>query len=333
MHLWLNITEIGFKNNIKQSWTFLFLIMDMTNSSEHVLLIATPCDGLFNSLNGHCVFWQDVVINASVFFLGFCIIFTNIWIIWNLFSRSNDEDTSLVILMNLAIADTFTGGIVMYDTVYNITQFSVYVECILRIGVFIFCSLSSGLIIMLLTFERLFKITNPYSYRKYFTVKRTKVGLVVVWMTSIMVGLLPFFGWSSKNVLYLCSFFRTMSGSYIVFVLTLHVIPFLCTLCAYLWMVTVVRRHVTAIKQIRRTAGRRARGRSTSRAVVTTLIVVGVYFLCWAPIGIMSVVVKKDEKLYLTFTQIKGILRIRYCSISNLSVTSRASAWKQHFNS
>ena len=108
MHLWLNITEIGFKNNIKQSWTFLFLIMDMTNSSEHLLLIATPCDGLFNSLNGHCVFWQDVVINASVFFLGFCIIFTNIWIIWNLFSRSNDEDTSLVILMNLAIADTFT---------------------------------------------------------------------------------------------------------------------------------------------------------------------------------------------------------------------------------
>ena len=83
-------------------------------------------------------------------------------------------------------------------------------------------------------------------------------------------------------------------------------------------MVTVVRRHVTAIKQIRRTAGRRARGRSTSRAVVTTLIVVGVYFLCWAPIGIMSVVVKKDEKLYLTFTQIKGILRIRYCSIPNI---------------
>lgn len=153
MHLWLNITEIGFKNNTTESWTFLFLIMDMTNSSEHLLLIATPCDGLFNSLNGHCVFWQDVVINASVFFLGFCIIFTNIWIIWNLFSRSNDEDTSLVILMNLAIADTFTGGIVMYDTVYNITQFSVYVECILRIGAFIFCSLSSGLIIMLLTFQ------------------------------------------------------------------------------------------------------------------------------------------------------------------------------------
>ncbi|XP_022340778.2 melanocortin receptor 5-like [Crassostrea virginica] len=89
-----------------------------------------------------------------------------------------------------------------------------------------------------------------------------------------------------------------MSGSYIVFVLTLHVIPFLCTLCAYLWMVTVVRRHVTAIKQIRRTAGRRARGRSTSRAVVTTLIVVGVYFLCWAPIGFftMSVVVFKIDR-------------------------------------
>lgn len=171
---------------------------------------------------------------------------------------------------------------VIYDTIYNVIQFSVYVECVLRIGLFISCSLASVFIIMVLTFERLIRISNSYTYRKYISIKRTRIGLIFVWMTSLIVGLLPFFGWSSNNVLYLCSFFRTMSKSYIIFVLTIHVTPFLCTLCAYLWMVTVVRRHVRHIRGTGR--GRNRRG-STSRAVVTTLIVVGVYFLCWAPIG------------------------------------------------
>lgn len=259
--------------------------MDTNNTSIHVMFNISSCDGVFLSLNGHCVYWQDVAINAFIFLLGFCIIATNFWIVWILFSRIKNEDTSLFIIQNLAVADTFTGFIVIYDSIYNVIQFSVYVECVLRIGLFITCSLASVFIITVLTLERLIKISNSYTYRKYVSIKRTRIGLIIVWMTSLIVGLLPFFGWSSKNVLYLCSFFRTMSKSYIIFVLTIHVTPFLCTLCAYLWMVTVVRRHVIAIRHTRGTGRGRNRGGSISRAVMTTLIVVGVYFLCWAPIG------------------------------------------------
>ncbi|XP_061188768.1 cannabinoid receptor type 1A-like [Saccostrea echinata] len=189
------------------------------------------------------------------------------------------------------MADTFTGFMVVYDTVYNILQFKIYVECILRIGMFIFCNLASVFIIMLLTSERLIKISNSYTYRKYITIKRTKVSLVVVWTMSLAVGLLPFFGWSSMNVLHLCSFFKTMSESFILFILMLHIAPFLCTICAYIRMAVVVHRHAAAIKQIRRAGRPRSRSRSGLRAAMITLIIVGVYFLCWAPIGLFTILV------------------------------------------
>jgi cytochrome b subunit of formate dehydrogenase len=136
---------------------------------------------------------------------------------------------------------------------------------------------------MLLTFERLIKISNTYTYQKYINTKHVKISLVIVWTLSAIVGSLPFFGWSSMNILHLCSFIRTMSDSYLVFILILHILPFLFTFFAYLRMVIVVRRHAYAIEQTWR--GDETRRNCTTRAVVTTIVVVGVYFVCWAPMG------------------------------------------------
>lgn len=269
----------------------LHTIMETTSATVFKLFNFTTCEGIFQTLNGHCVFLHDAAINSFSCFLGMYIILTNSWVFWILFTRPEDDDTSLSIILNLALADTFTGWMVIYDAVYNILQFTLYVECILRIGMFVCCSLASRFIVMLLTFERLIKISNTYTYRKYINITRAKVSLVMVWVLSTLVGLLPFFGWSSMNILHLCSFIRTMSDSYLAFILILHVTPFFFTLYAYIRMVAVVRRHASAIEQVWRGAGNRRS--CTTRAVITTVIVVGVYFVCWAPMGMILFIYKE----------------------------------------
>ncbi|XP_062577769.1 melanocortin receptor 5-like [Saccostrea cucullata] len=56
-------------------------------------------------------------------------------------------------------------------------------------------------------------------------------------------------------------------------------------------MAIVVHRHASAIKEIRRAGRSRRRSLSSIRAAMSTFIIVGVYFLCWAPIGLFTVLV------------------------------------------
>lgn len=160
-----------------------------------------------------------------------------------------------------------------------------YVECVLRIGLFIICSLVFVFIIIVLILERFIKISNLYIYWKYVSIKWIRIGFIIVWMMLLIVGLLLFFGWSFKNVFYLCSFFCIMLKFYIIFVLIIYVIFFFCILCVYLWMVIVVCCYVIVIRYIWGIGRGWNRGGFILWVVMIILIVVGVYFLCWVLIG------------------------------------------------
>ncbi|XP_046362140.2 cannabinoid receptor 1-like [Haliotis rufescens] len=246
---------------------------------------------LFETFNSHCVTSEDLAINICIAIAAVFIVVINVMALVTLRSCSDMEDPSNYFITNLAAADALTGIFVLYDTVYNVLQFKNYIECVVRVGFFAAVNLASVLNLTTLTLDRYVKITCPFAYLRHVSFVKVKVIEGVLWSLSIIVGSLPFFGWSSMDISKVCSVFGIMTSSYQLFLISLFAVPFVVIIYAYVKLVIIAREHTREITSLQ---APNVRGRNilkTWRSVKTAFIIVGAYFICWMPVGLFTLLV------------------------------------------
>ncbi|KAK6177455.1 hypothetical protein SNE40_015551 [Patella caerulea] len=248
-------------------------------------------DLLFVSLNYHCVTKQDFALNLCLAILGIFIILINLLAVVTLVKHTDLQEPTNYFIANLAAADMAIGIFVVYDFFYNILQFKFYIECVLRVGLFISVNIASVFNLTALTYDRYLKITKPYLYIRAFTMKKVKIAEASIWIGSLVCGMLPFFGWSTRDILEICNFFGIMSQSYLIFVLLVFTIPSGVITVVYIIFMVLASRHRAAMALQMSSVSGDAGTLKAWKSFKTTFIIVGAYFLCWGPVGTFTLIV------------------------------------------
>ncbi|OWF56032.1 adenosine receptor A3-like [Mizuhopecten yessoensis] len=271
---------------------------------------------LFQTPSSYCVTLQDVLTNTVLVLLGLVIISLNSWILWVLFINRGRMDQINQFIVNLATCDLLIGVFVMYDVFYNMFQFKIFVECMLREGFFISVNLASVWTLASLTCDRYLKIQHPFTYIKRFSKKRVQVILAVLWIMAFGIGTCPFFGWNTEDIWQICNFFGTMEKSYITFIMVLFAVPFLIMICAYIRIAKTAFVHLKAIQKMECHSRDVPFCLHSWKAAKMAILIVGAYLICWSPVGFfIAIVYTTDIELSLSplmsenviFTYLLGI--------------------------
>ncbi|KAJ8027074.1 Adenosine receptor A2b [Holothuria leucospilota] len=155
---------------------------------------------------------------------------------------------------------------------------------------FMMSSISVGHLV-LITIDRFIAITWPLHYRQWVTVRRCKVGLFVIWLLGIGFGILPIIGELDNPNEWVCGS-QDYDGAVVTFHRLIAVIALpailLVLACCYLRIFFVARRWARQAALRRQTStgsndSDDAERKSTMRATVTTVMILGVFAICWLP--------------------------------------------------
>ncbi|KAL8624917.1 hypothetical protein ACOMHN_016213 [Nucella lapillus] len=283
-------------------------------------------------LNNYGVSALEIVINCVLVILAAWIILLNSLVFDTLIrygrKRGAERKPTDCLVASLSLADMVTGVFLIYNTVYNLTNFQIRVECLVRNAFLITTMISSVLHLALLTTDRYVQIILPYRYDRVCNQVTVLVLALFTWITALMLALLPTFGWSNTPVAGdgkegegetttttatptpVCSFFGLMHPDYLRFVVCLFFVPFLLMGILYGHIFKVARRHSREIAAQERAC--RRRDRHTWKFTKTVLIVMGLYFLSWLPVG--TVILLHLEGNLNNYTLIERGTLLLYCS-------------------
>lgn len=105
----------------------------------------------------------------------------------------------------------------------------------------------------LMSVDRLIYVKWPLRYSKYVTVRRTLLGLLVVWLLSIFISVPPAFGFGEikfANVISSCIVFTvgrtplTRNSNYLIALVLVGAFPVLTTLTCNIWVLSLIFRSV-----------------------------------------------------------------------------------------
>ena len=153
------------------------------------------------------------------------------------------------------------------------------------------CGHMTALSILLVALERFAAIQFTFKYNDIVNKRNTLLILAVTWVAFIIIDILPFINGAKQSSK--CSYVPWREWSVAVLVLTI-VIPMIFIALTYAWIWKQAIKHAeriqTATKSSHASKGTRFKSRLELRATRTTLLLVGIFFLTWAPIGIYYLV-------------------------------------------
>ncbi|XP_035670043.1 G-protein coupled receptor 6-like [Branchiostoma floridae] len=144
-------------------------------------------------------------------------------------------------------------------------------------------SLLSAYSLLALTAERYWFIVHGMTYENNITNDRCKVVIIVVWMWSSILALLPVFGWSCTFPSQVgCSQYGGGTPqSYLVLILILVFIPMAAIVFFNLGVFRCLWRQVSDIR--RQEAAVQAQPSTSRKSAVTILIITIVFLVSWLP--------------------------------------------------
>ncbi|KAK7115802.1 hypothetical protein V1264_001613 [Littorina saxatilis] len=276
---------------------------------------------VYQALNGYGVTAFELVVNFIIVVLAAWIIALNSLVFDTLVrvkaKTSSVREPSDWLVASLSLADLVTGIFLIYHSAYNMINFQIRLECLVRNALLILALLSSVLHLVLLTADRYVKIILPYRYSTVCNGITVTLMAVGTWLVAILFSLLPTFGWSNpgggldrdRKQLPVCSFFGLMHEDYLRFVVCLYFIPSIFMLILYAHIFKVASRHARVIAAQERS---RVREKHSWKFTKTVLIVMGLYLTSCLPVGIVIILHLEDYLESYTVNE-KGTL-LMYCS-------------------
>ncbi|EDO33914.1 predicted protein, partial [Nematostella vectensis] len=194
-------------------------------------------------------------------------------------------------IFSLALADLLAGLVAMPSYVAKkfVTEgpFYQFVCDAFRFSYFL-TGYASILSLCVISVERLLAVKCPLTYMMTVTHARVVIALVVIWIDSVLVSVLPFLPLSS-GVPRECNYHPTSWWSVMV-IITNVIIPFLFIVTCYVYIYLIARAHLAQISRerasvretLQMTEKRTNDGRER-KANITIMIVIGLFVVCWFP--------------------------------------------------
>ncbi|XP_025105932.1 adenosine receptor A3-like isoform X2 [Pomacea canaliculata] len=208
--------------------------------------------------------------------------------------QGKSREAADLLVAGLALSDALVGVIVLWVSVYNIVYFQVVEECLLRLGLAHSTMAISAFLLLCLSADRFMKIILPYQYIDVCKKWTVWVVMVVVWLLGIGIGSLPLLGWNSAETTNssgdpICGYFKIMNPDYLRMYSVVICTPICAIIILYLKLFHVARKHAVAIATTQGSVTSKvtADHRHVWRYTKTVFIIVGVYFICWLPLGVV----------------------------------------------
>ena len=268
----------------------MFSVMDSKNGT---LNDTTSSSALYYGVNGFGVTWDYFLINIVLFFVAGTGIILNAIALKIVSTKSPLHDVSHNFISHLAMSDIFVGLICIYTVLYHLIDYKNYYECCFRTGIATCICLNSSIHLLLITFDRYFKIKHPFKYIKYFrNEKRLRILSLSTWLFAGTLGLLPILGWRRPPIhgVEYCSYFGVLPKPYLTLMTSLFFTILLIMLYCYISIVYVACKQRKDVKW-QSGGDQAARSSSQRRKAVwwgptrTVIILISLYLCCWMPTG------------------------------------------------
>ncbi|XP_063300402.1 adenosine receptor A3-like [Pelobates fuscus] len=157
--------------------------------------------------------------------IGISAVLGNIMVIWAVKINQGLQNTTFYFIVSLAFADLAVGVLVMPLAIILCLGISLnFHSCLFICCLIIILTNASILSLLAIAIDRYLRIKISIRYKNVITSRRICLSILFVWIWSILVGLVPMFGWNNRSKLednqrdfLSCRFTSAMSMEYMVY--------------------------------------------------------------------------------------------------------------------
>ena len=264
----------------------------LTDYNNETLDESSSSSVFYYGVNGFGITWIYFFTNIVLLIVAGIGIFLNVLALKIVSIKSPLHDASHNFISHLAMSDIFIGVICIYNVIYNLIHYKNYYECTLRTGIATCIALNSSLHLLLLTFDRHFKIMHPYKYIQYFNNdKRLMIISRCAWLFAGTLGIVPILGWRRPlvNVIEYCSYFGVLDKRYLMLMFSLFFGIMLVMFYCYVSILCVAWNQRRRVVQSPNGTKSGYNHRNTKALwwapTKTVIILITLYCCCWMPTG------------------------------------------------
>ncbi|NXS14319.1 AA3R protein, partial [Neodrepanis coruscans] len=215
----------------------------------------------------------------------------NVLVIWAVKLNSTFQRTTRFFIVSLALADIAVGVLVMPLAIVVSLGITVhFYSCLFMCCLMVVFTTASILSLLAIAIDRYLRVKLPTRYKIITTERRVWWALGLCWSVSVLVGLLPMFGWNktSNSDFLSCQFMSVMRMDYMVyfgfFTWTLVPLLIMCALYAEIF-------HIIWTKLSQSTGSGRGAGAfygQEFKAAKSLALVLFLFAISWLPLCIIN---------------------------------------------
>ncbi|KFO86664.1 Adenosine receptor A3, partial [Buceros rhinoceros silvestris] len=219
----------------------------------------------------------------------------NILVIWVVKLNSSFQNTTLYFIVSLALADMAVGIVVVPLAIVVSLGISIhFYTCLFMCCLMVVFTSASILTLLAIAIDTYLRVKLPTRYKIITTERRIWQALGLCWSVSLLVGLVPMFGWNKSGLgnsdFLTCQFTSVMRMDYMVFfvILTWILFPLLIMCALYAEIIYIIRTKLNQGATSARGAGA-FYGQELKTAQSLALVLV-LFAVSWLPLCVINCV-------------------------------------------
>ncbi|CAK6961622.1 parietopsin [Scomber scombrus] len=210
-----------------------------------------------------------------------------------------------VLILSLAVSDLMIGlcgSLVVTITNYHGSFFIGHAACVFQGFAVNYFGLVSLCTLTLLAYERYNVVCKPKA-GLMLSMRRSIIGLVIVWGFCLFWAVAPLLGWSSygpEGVQTSCSLaWEERSWSNYSYLILYTLLCFIIPVVVIIYCYTKVLKSMNTLNRSVELQGGRSSQKENDHAISMVLAMLIAFFVCWLPYTVLSMVVVLDPELYI----------------------------------
>ncbi|XP_017290081.2 adenosine receptor A1 [Kryptolebias marmoratus] len=224
----------------------------------------------------------------------------NVMVVWAVRINRSLRDTTFCFIVSLALADIAVGALVIPLAItISIGLQTHFYSCLLFACTVLVLTQSSILALLAIAIDRYLRVKIPMSYKRVVTPRRAGTAVLLCWLVSIIVGLMPMLGWNNlqrllangtlitEDLVVTCEFETVISMDYMVYFNFFGWVlpPLLLMLAIYLEIFYMIHKQLNKKVTASHTDPRRYFGKELKLAKSLALVLF-LFAVSWLPLHI-----------------------------------------------